>query len=59
MVNTIANYVLTTGVAQVLCYSGEMCLNNGIGQFSTPQDCCMVDNALSFESGDCENCYGM
>ena len=44
--------------AQVLCYSEEMCLNDGIGQFSTRQDCCMVDNALSFKLGSCENCFG-
>ena len=57
--STYASYVLITGMAQVSCYSGEMCLNDRIGQFSTPQDCCMVDNALSFESGDCENCFGI
>ena len=43
------------------CYRGEMCpQDNEVGLFSTPQECCTLDEAVSWESGGepCTQCLG-
>ena len=52
-------FSLIPGKAQVACYRGDMCpVVDEIGQFNTPQDCCILDEAVSWESGGepCTEC---
>ena len=52
------------GAAQVQCFSSTGCgnpENSTLGEKNTAQECCIIDEALSFESGSepCVACLGV
>ena len=57
---TLWSVICFKGAAQVRCYRTTRC-EDSIGENATPLECCIMDDALSFDSGaeTCVACVGV